>query len=73
MTSRDQAEQVAEDEYCADCNGNCYRKDSGCDENCEGFQELAEEILQEWAIENKENEAINTADEIKEDKRLFEE
>ena len=72
MTLRDQAEQVAKDEYCADCNGSRYRKDSGCDENCEGFQELVEEILQEWAEENRKNEAINRADEITEDKKLFE-
>lgn len=73
MTLRDQAEQVAEDEYCADCNGSRYRKDTGCDENCEGFQELVEEVLWEWAEENRENKAINIADEIAEDNQLFKE
>ncbi|KKL79512.1 hypothetical protein LCGC14_2014090 [marine sediment metagenome] len=67
MNEREQAEQMVRDGLCDACDSISCNMENICD----GFQNAVEDLLQEWAKENKEDEAINIADDIKEDKRLF--
>jgi len=42
----DEAKQVAERDYCADCHPGCMDQDT-----CEGFKKEVGDILKEWAEE----------------------
>lgn len=47
---RDEAEQLAKDEYCDGCKGQAlFKYDSTCTETCEGFKNDVEQTLKDWA------------------------
>ena len=43
--------QYLKDHYCEACKGRFYMDETGCYENCEGYQTEAAAIKAEWAEE----------------------
>ena len=57
LNLREQAEQMAKNEYCDGCKGQPLLKyDTVCTETCEGFKADVEQTLREWATEDEARE-----------------